>query len=1078
MLNAKRLMSVVLILAMLVTMASFPVSADTVNVVAPAKLTFAGGTMTGSNGSNKAANAVDGDYSTYYISDQYKDPQGDLTIDLIFELDTPGTLDSLKIQWGNKGWGNMGVNKYNVAVSEDNVTYTTIREYDGLYNKPTTYKDTYGDDITYSGTSGGGSFKAIVEAKGLNLENVKYIKIEIRNSRYRPTIAEIEAGVLREVTLTSYTVNYVDTEGNPIADAKVVDTNTFVGDDATETAPAIPGYEVIEATKTITLVDGENVITFEYEKLPDFNYTVKYVDEEGNPLVPETTGVAIYPYEVTIETPYVNGYYRPATITKTIAADGEVVEIVYEALPEKMMPTPDNLLKNATIKASSSYTTGGKVAQPPEYAKDGDSSTYWQSNNWTTAPNDTITINLGGKYDINDISIKWLGNETGGDLWVGGGAHRSAKYEVSVSSDGTNYTTVYTFDNKEKVGLTDRIEASDFSISPRDVQYVKIKNITNRRGGRAGIYELNVNGYAVTDRIASAPSYKYYAEGSTAVNFPITVMTLENVEPSFFANKANWTPENATIDGDIVINNVSVPDSNYYTWEFNVKVIPVENDKEFSLEIDLPDSYVLQDKLTLSRKAADFLFDAAVADGDNRIDVSKTDITINYESDGTTIKTKEKDRTVDVAVTVQHIIENNPAYKGFADLAIEVKDIIANGDRVTVDFKNDFIRVGDTYYGRFIFGDRLGMERFQATVVLYGVYPNGTKEELESRVIYSDAINISKPLGGISTEAQELKDKTVAIDVLDQLFDQVHPYDLPVYTESEWDLYREILEERGIGDDAAQAEIDRLRNKIAELQEAASDPNWVAPNYPDSVTIITGRWKWSNGARVGDDVNDTSHYERNFYVNADLWNLMKSLHVESFSIETKIENARSDMRPNESVVEKLYLTFRNGIDYDPKVNWISGTFNVRTQFIATTDAYSTKDETFLARGYNAFRRALNDDQVMPLMFRLGWYNWPSKSNPNPFSGGVYTAVIPETWLDNNGSYNLAVYRMSGYSYKKDNDPTLKLMADDLHVANHVKREVSFEVKGDDKLYETYVIVGTDKLPSELPETLAIYYDVE
>lgn len=65
--------------------------------------------------------------------------------------------------------------------------------------------------------------------------------------------------------LASYTVHYVDTEGNPVAEDKVV-TGQEVGMVITETAIVIEGYAPLApAEQTMELQEGSNELTFVYE---------------------------------------------------------------------------------------------------------------------------------------------------------------------------------------------------------------------------------------------------------------------------------------------------------------------------------------------------------------------------------------------------------------------------------------------------------------------------------------------------------------------------------------------------------------------------------------------------------------------------------------------------------------------------------------------------------------------------------------------------------------------------------------------------------------------------------------------
>lgn len=115
----------------------------------------------------------------------------------------------------------------------------------------------------------------------------------------------------------SYTVHYVDTEGNPLAEDKVV-TGQEAGMVITETAVAIEGYTPLAPTEqTVELQEGYNELTFVYEKeSKEASYTVHYVDTEGNPLAEDKVvtgqevGMVITETAITIEG------YTPLTPTE------------------------------------------------------------------------------------------------------------------------------------------------------------------------------------------------------------------------------------------------------------------------------------------------------------------------------------------------------------------------------------------------------------------------------------------------------------------------------------------------------------------------------------------------------------------------------------------------------------------------------------------------------------------------------------------------------------------------------------------------------------------------------------------
>ena len=130
------------------------------------------------------------------------------------------------------------------------------------------------------------------------------------------------------VQTVEYTVNYVDAEGEPLADAKT--DSGIVGFDVTETAKNIAGYTVDEATKTITLVNGTNTITFVYTPRATASYTVNHVDTNGNPVADATTGTGYVGDSVTVKAVDLVRYtVDEDSKTFTIAEGGNTITFTY-----------------------------------------------------------------------------------------------------------------------------------------------------------------------------------------------------------------------------------------------------------------------------------------------------------------------------------------------------------------------------------------------------------------------------------------------------------------------------------------------------------------------------------------------------------------------------------------------------------------------------------------------------------------------------------------------------------------------------------------------------------------------------
>lgn len=962
----------------------------------------------------------------------------------------------LKLFWGNSDYNALPAQTYNVYFAGEDGTYGSA-----AYS--------YTDDATKQN----GKSRDDMIKFDTPVEAVKKIKIEVTAHYTAGDLALREIEIIEkldpnEVKWANYTVEYVDTEGNPMFDSKVVK-NKVAGKVVTETAEEVPGYRIVEGNpQTVTLVEGDNTITFTYEKLPDIEYTVKYVDENGNPVAPEKTGVAVAPYEVTEMAVYVDGYYKPATVTKTLSETDKVIEFVYEATPERMVPTVEDLLKNATVKTTG-QDNNKNVA--PEHLIDNNSTTFSQAS-WSKTPNYTVIVDLHGNYDISNIGLTWCGGTS--QKWdVSNGGVRPTKYTIAVSADGTNYTTIYTYNNSTRTDSRDDFSVSDFTESPRDVRYVKINATEAYLAGRVTLYEVDVNGYAVCDRVLSAPSVGLYATGSTGVHFPISLMTVDATDPLTYLDVANWVLDNCEIE--VTVEDVSDPASIYYTWDVNVLAKPIDAEAPFSMDLDLPDSYMMTDGFNFYLEPSDLLFDSAIAAGQNAIILNKSDFVLNYKEDGTLTDDSANvaNRSITMMLQVQSVIEDGLPYEGYDEIVIELKEFRSKGDRVRY-YLDEFVRSGD-YYLASLLVTKAGVDQLEAVIGIYGVKADGTKVELDTRTITSDLINIEAKYPVPKTKAQTVKDYTFPMDVLDQLIGVVHPADLPTYSDDEWAFFREILIARGWkkddGDeakgipDSATKEINRVRTALEAELAKLEDPNWIPDKeYADgTVSIINGYYE-----------ANTSNYKRCIRMGTEVWNLMASLHVDSFSVYGPVDRPTGKALETgfENDIVDAYVTFREGIDYNYGEKWTENTgFCIRMKFVGTSAEYAN---ITLGNAYNSVRRALNDDQVSPILFRLDWYNWAK----NPFEGGVITVQITDSWAENYGLYNLAVYHMSGYKYSEDNDATLELMEDGICITNPAVKEVSVVIEGAQKMYDTYAIVGTEKIPSDEPEVNGTYFDVK
>lgn len=134
--------------------------------------------------------------------------------------------------------------------------------------------------------------------------------------------------------LASYTVHYVDTEGNPVAEDKVV-TGQEAGMVITETAITIEGYTPLAPTEqTVELQEGSNELTFVYEvyeKEATYRVTYDLNGGYGNLPVDETEYRAgdmftvTEEYKIENEKGWFTGYWskEPLPLQNHLSFNGE-----------------------------------------------------------------------------------------------------------------------------------------------------------------------------------------------------------------------------------------------------------------------------------------------------------------------------------------------------------------------------------------------------------------------------------------------------------------------------------------------------------------------------------------------------------------------------------------------------------------------------------------------------------------------------------------------------------------------------------------------------------------------------------
>ena len=548
----KKVLSMLLALAMVLTMAAFPAFAEGETVALTAI------TNPNPQSGHTSDMAVDGDESTFYATSGYLGSAQDASSSykLKIELAETITLDSLELYWSGSGWGYFPANKYKVHVSEDNVTYTEILYYENLCAGT----DTYDGKIVYGGSVGSGNLKARVTETDLNVKDVKYIYIEMIGWKYRAALAEVyvtkrdTAGLTpatytvkyeyedgtqaaedkvvtdyyvgdvvtedavdvvgynpdaasKELTLAegtneivftyypreaaSYTVYYQDTEGNDLADSTVVTEGLYEGDVVTITPVTVAGHKPTEASKTVTLAAGENEIVFTYEEKANVTYTVVYADEQGNTIATAKTGSG-YDGDTVTETPAtVSGYFctdAVRSVVHTLVADGDNTIIF----------TYKKILVPATITAK--YASG--------VSNSGGNTSDWKSFNDGVLTRTVQYAPVGASYDPTirsfEFTIAYPGLKEFDTLTLINSANRASEVNIYTSLDGEKWDLVINdtdkSDNETKVKVThENGSATDMFVTSYDLGgakglYVKYEVMASPAGGWCGIYEAFVEG--------------------------------------------------------------------------------------------------------------------------------------------------------------------------------------------------------------------------------------------------------------------------------------------------------------------------------------------------------------------------------------------------------------------------------------------------------------------------------------------------------------------------------------------------------------------------------------------------------
>ncbi|MCR5837347.1 MAG: fibro-slime domain-containing protein [Lachnospiraceae bacterium] len=255
-------------------------------------------------------------------------------------------------------------------VITENTTYTAVFN-PKQYPYTVRYVDENGKDIIDLKQGDPADFKSTVEEKapvikgyGVDGESTKTLEITT-DPKTNEIIFTYKKGEF------PYTVKYVDEKGNEIADP--TDGSAKFEETVETKAKDIKGYTLTEQDgKKVKISDDaeKNVVTYVY-KVNEYPYTVRYVDKEGNDIIPAKQGEATaFGSKVTEEAVKLTGFVLDDESSKTIKIDTEKNEIVfvYDVLKLNVEFTADKggALTGDTSDRTVDYNTSVKDIPTPQ----------------------------------------------------------------------------------------------------------------------------------------------------------------------------------------------------------------------------------------------------------------------------------------------------------------------------------------------------------------------------------------------------------------------------------------------------------------------------------------------------------------------------------------------------------------------------------------------------------------------------------------------------------------------------------------------------------------------------------------
>ena len=213
------------------------------------------------------------------------------------------------------------------------------------------------------------------------------------------------------------------------------------------------------------------------------------------------------------------------TTLKAVAVKDGYLDSAYSATVFEI--AGDTVSSSANLglkkKATASSSKGANTA---DMAFDGTTDTRWQADN--EADDEWIQVDLGSVQAVNAVTINWE-------------AAYAAKYEIQVSTDGKEWTTV-----AKENGMVGEITSSFAATKAR---YVKMQGIS--RGTQYGysIYEMQVFGAVQAKAPTITPVSGTY-KGTQTVTMSTAV---KGAEIKYTTDGATPTEDSATYEGPITV---------------------------------------------------------------------------------------------------------------------------------------------------------------------------------------------------------------------------------------------------------------------------------------------------------------------------------------------------------------------------------------------------------------------------------------------------------------------------------------------------------------------------------------------